>query len=449
MASGHKRRSSDARFLIATADQPRARRTISTMCHRLDRQPRDVHAERAQRIVDRRGDRRRDRKRATLARALCAERIERRRRLHVMQLDPRQAHRRGQHILRVIHRQRLAIPVVDHLLQQGRAERLNQRAHDLPFDDPRIDDATAIVHHDVAQHLHGPRRDIDLHLRCVRAIVVCHRGWHEIDGRLETRRRALRQSETWWRGQRAGDLAVAQRPCGIASRAKHASHDLDVLRRAVEDRRRRGQRLVAHLARGLLHGGPTHRRLAAGERAEPERRQRRVAANDAHLLHRHIERIGCDLSERGRDALALRGRTRGDQHAARRPDAHQRAFERPAPRAFDVVCDPNTDVAALRTRQRLPLGEPGITRGLEHHRLRTGIIAAVVGHDAAVARSERRGVRHLIRPDQIAAPHLRAIETELRRDRIHRPLHRERRPEGGRPRASASPASCWSAPPMP
>jgi len=205
-----------------------------------------------------------------------------------VQLDLRQPYRRRQEILAVVHRQRLGVAIVDHLLEQHGAERLDQCARHLPVDDARIDDAAAIVDHDVAQHLDAASVDVDLDFAGVRAVVVRHRLGHVIAGGFEARRRALGQRKTRRRLQRARDLAIGQRARGIAAVREHAGLDLDILRRAVKNRGGRRDRLVADLGRRLVDSRPADRGLAAGERAQPERRGSRIACDDADAGERGV-----------------------------------------------------------------------------------------------------------------------------------------------------------------
>ena len=58
--------------------------------------------------------------------------------------------------------------------------------------------------------------------------------------------------------------------------------------------------------------------------------------------------IGDDLRQRGALALALVGRAGRDRDLAVLQHADGDAFERAEPGAFDIVCDPDADVAALR-----------------------------------------------------------------------------------------------------
>ena len=107
-------------------------------------------------------------------------------------------------------------------------------------------------------------------------------------------------------------------------------------------------------------------------------------------------------------------------------DAHDAGLERPAAGALDAVRDADADVAALRARFGLPLREVVPAGGLQHRRLRCRIVAAVVLHRRAGARLQRLGVGHLLGGDEIAPPHLGAVELQLARDAVHHPLHRER-----------------------
>ena len=119
---------------------------------RQDRQFGDVQIERPQRILDRRYDHARRADRAAFRRALDAERVERRGRFHVMDIDARHDVGGRQQIIRESPGQRLAGLVEPHQLEQGRADAMDDAAADLALDHHRIDHAAAIMNHDVAEN---------------------------------------------------------------------------------------------------------------------------------------------------------------------------------------------------------------------------------------------------------------------------------------------------------
>ena len=92
-----------------------------------------------------------------------------------------------------------------------------------------------------------------------------------------------------------------------------------------------------------------------------------------------------------------------------------RAFIRADAGALDVDADAHADVVAgrLRAQQR--------DRLVEQHR----VVAAVVNHRVAVLPGDANIVWKVAGLDQVAAPHLDAIDAEVRRDRVERALHHE------------------------
>ena len=127
-------------------------------------------------------------------------------------------------------------------------------------------------------------------------------------------------------------------------------------------------------------------RLAAGIGAVAERGGGGVAGDHLHALGRDAEGLGGELRQHGVGALALVGGAGRDHDRAGRPDAHADALERPAAGAFDIVGEPEPDVAALLARRLLPRREIAPAGGRERAALRFRIVAAVVGHRQAVAR---------------------------------------------------------------
>src|SRR6266581_1236059 len=125
----------------------------------------DVHTERLECTLDCRKQRRDRRDSAALARTLEAKRIERARRLHVQHFDGRRVGRERQEILAEMRRHRLCLVVVDQPLEERIADAVDDAADDLALDHHRIDDGTAIMHHQIARDGHVPGLDVDLDLR--------------------------------------------------------------------------------------------------------------------------------------------------------------------------------------------------------------------------------------------------------------------------------------------
>src|SRR6185437_1655928 len=105
---------------------------------------------------------------AGLARAFDAERVEGRGGLQVADLDV------GRDLADVGHEEvhegrvdQLALVVVGHPLVQGATDALGDAAVDLALDDPRVDQAAAVVYHAVAQDRDLGRVRVGLHDRGV------------------------------------------------------------------------------------------------------------------------------------------------------------------------------------------------------------------------------------------------------------------------------------------
>ena len=167
--------------------------------------------------------------------------------------------------------------------------------------------------------------------------------------------------------------------------------------------------------------------LPAGEAAEAERDARGVAGHDLHLVDADAELRRGDLRHRGAEALAHRGRAGEHRDLAGARDAHEAGLERPAAGALHAMRQADAEIAAARSRLGLALREIVPAGGGQRLGLAGRIVAAVVFHRRAGARLQRLLVRHLARRDEIAPPHLGAVELHLARDQIEQPLHRERR----------------------
>src|SRR6266545_5188847 len=95
---------------------------------RRDRRLGDAHAERLERVLDRRKERRDRRDGAALARPLEPERIERARRLHVQDFHVERVSRKRQKVFAEIGRLRLRPLVVEHALEERVADAVDDAA---------------------------------------------------------------------------------------------------------------------------------------------------------------------------------------------------------------------------------------------------------------------------------------------------------------------------------
>ena len=152
-----------------------------------------------------------------------------------------------------------------------------------------------------------------------------------------------------------------------------------------------------------------------------------VAGDHLHLADADAELRRGDLRHRGAEALPHGGRAGEHGDLAGPRDAHQAGLERPAAGALHAMRKADAEIAAARSRLGLPLREIVPAGGGQRLGLAGRIVAAVVFHRRAGARLQRLLVRHLARRNEIAPPHLGAVELHLARDQIEQPLHRERR----------------------
>ena len=148
-----------------------------------------------------------------------------------------------------------------------------------------------------------------------------------------------------------------------------------------------------------------------------------VAGGHADPVDRHAELVGDDLREHRLMSLTLRGQAGRHDDRAVGLDLDVAAFVRADAGALDVAREPDADLAPLAARliakgrevvpadQRLELGE----RGRE--------VSGVVLERAAVLEDQAVVVGHLLGLDEVARPHLCAVEPQVARDRVHHPLH--------------------------
>src|SRR6185503_4860653 len=119
------------------------------------------NAERRQRIDDSVYDRRRSSDRSRLAHPFYAQRIDRRRRLRSIELEPRNHRRLRQRVVHQRSGDELALFVVNDLLIHRLPERLDDAALHLAVDQHRVDHFPAVIDRNVAQKFYVARFAID------------------------------------------------------------------------------------------------------------------------------------------------------------------------------------------------------------------------------------------------------------------------------------------------
>ena len=167
-----------------------------------------------------------------------------------------------------------------------------------------------------------------------------------------------------------------------------------------------------------------HHRGARGERADGVRHPAGVAGDDLDVLELHAELVGDDLREHRLVALALGGQAGGDLDLAGGLDVDVRALVGADAGALDVAGEADADLPSLRRHLRLERRElvPADQRLdlLQQRR----VVAGVVLQLAAVLEDQAVVVGELVGLDEVDGAHLGAVLAEVRRDRVHRPLHR-------------------------
>src|SRR5438093_9003418 len=140
----------------------RARRRRPEEGLRTNRERGDLHAEMADGVGDRVGDRRRRADRPSLAHPLHAPGRHGRRRLQMTDLEQGQIVGLGKRIVHERRGEEVAVTVVHDALEERLPDALRDGAVDLAFDDHRIDHGPAVLDQRVALHGDAPRGWVDL-----------------------------------------------------------------------------------------------------------------------------------------------------------------------------------------------------------------------------------------------------------------------------------------------
>src|SRR5207249_7284483 len=361
------------------------------------------HPERRERIVDRLGDERRHGDGAGFPYPLDTERVERRRRLDVADLDLGDLER-GRH--QEVHErrgERLAGVVVDDALVERAADALRDAAADLALDDHRIHQGAAVVLDDVLQDREVPGVDVDLDDRGVAAAGEGGVRGRVVAARLQPRLFVLlehgalpRLHEPQRRLGRALAVRVADWVCDRGQRAERqllARHALDahapvgqleVVRRDLEQARRPPKHLLANRHRGAVNRVAARHQAAARVGSGAPVAFRGVAGDDRGGGGAATDRVRGGLGARRAVPLALGGQARRNEDLAARLDTDVRTLVRADPGAFDVAAEPEPEITPGPACFGLA---PAKIRGADHldgHREAGRIVAAVVAGRRAV-----------------------------------------------------------------
>ena len=275
-----------------------------------------------------------------------------------LHLDPRHVGRARQQIVGKGGGDGLRLFVVAHPFEQRVADRVRDAADELALDDHRIDDAAAVVDHDIAQDAHAAGLDVDLDLDGMAANAIGERGRHEALHAFEPRLEIARHGIAGHARHRFGDFAQREPAAGRAGDLDAPVAHLQIARARLQQMSRDRQRLLAHGDRRHVHRGAGGDGLPAGEAALAVGDDRGVAGDDRDIVRRHAELLGADLRQRGLDALPHRHRAGVDRDAAGAADPHDAGFERAAAGPLHAVADPDAEIAAVGARAACRSAKP-------------------------------------------------------------------------------------------
>jgi hypothetical protein len=140
----------------------------------------DLDAERREGVLDSSYDGRRCGNCPAVARPFDADRIERRRALHVDDVYSRNVQDGGQEVFLQRRRLRLCFSVVKHILEECIADAMRNSASDLAIDDEGIDCPAAIVADGIAENVDTPEFRIDFHFRDMGSVGISRMRRKEI-----------------------------------------------------------------------------------------------------------------------------------------------------------------------------------------------------------------------------------------------------------------------------
>ena len=146
--------------------------------------------------------------------------------------------------------------------------------------------------------------------------------------------------------------------------------------------------------------------------------------NDTHLPVIHTEHVRANLCHDGLEALTDRSAAGHDLDLSAGMHMDSHPIGRPKPALLDIHGDAETDIFTRRTATAdvaLNLVPLETRKRLVQQRF----IMSGIENDLVAQRHQRPLIRHFIRRNQVATPHLDPREPELARDGVHQPLARE------------------------
>src|SRR5262249_45100738 len=257
---------------------------------------------------------------------------------HVTDLDVRHLRRHRHQIVRHGAVGELPTLVIDAMLQQRRADSLDDAAADLLVDELRVDDGAAVLYAPVLQQRDEAGVGVDFEVACLYAVgegeregarYIMARGHHL---GLEAGRQRVGPEVDDARNLVEADTLAAG--CGIDN---HAVSDVERRRLRLQDRARGGQHIPAQRLAGLPGGFAADASGARGPGAATVGHVIGIAGDDAHARNRNPERRGNALRDHSLGALSLFGDAGRAEDRAGRIEANGGTVLRGDARAADAV----------------------------------------------------------------------------------------------------------------
>ena len=240
--------------------------------------------------------------------------------------------------------------------------------------------------------------------------------------RLQARLYATRQRITGRASDSVGHITQRDREIGDAANPDLAANNFEILFSAFQQMCGYTKRLVPHFAGSDVGRRSRCHRDPAVRRADAKRDRCSITGCHSDDFDVTAELFCNNLGEHGVRALTDSRRTAVDVNPAGRTDADGNRFKRPATRPFDIVGEPDADVAPFIPRRLLPRAKL-VPAGMgDRLVLALGIVAAVKQHWHAAPGLQRLCIGHRIAGNQITSAHLSSIEAQLAGNSVHQAL---------------------------
>src|ERR1019366_1650650 len=317
------------------------------------------------------------------------------------------------------------VVAITHPLVERIADPVRYRANDLALHDAGVDELACVMNKHYACDLHLSGIEIDLDFGDGSAVGVRHGVDDDVLRGLDSGLNISRQRIACGSSHSFCDLGERNLHVRDAFDENIIAFDVEIRSIKLEDVTGDLQHFLTDLYSGDVGRGACHDRLSAVEPAKAHSDFCRIAGGYNHTIHLAAKLLCNDLGEHSLRTLTHSGCAgcHIDQSRWCDPDTH--LFKRTAAGSLHVVCETNSDIAALGSCLVLSPRKVGPTSMFNGVCLACGVVPCVQNDWDAATGYKLLLERHRFCGNEIAPADFRAIELQFACSEIKEPLHDE------------------------